>query len=388
MLKRKYGLIFCTSIFLVWILVSGLVWLFVVIIVIIIVHRLTLRILTFFKSRNVKLGEILKVFFLIVFIFILSIGLRLLVLDIYKIPSSSMNNTLYTNDVIVVNKVKYGPKLPRSPFEIPWVNIAFYLNEKARKSIKDNWWDYHRLSGTTPIKNGDVIVFDMFSQNIVIVKRCMAIAGDTLEIKRGNVYINNESLNPSKNIVDNYEFKVRERRELSKKLDSLNFDINLYKIGKSSFRTNLTREQKIVLKTMALIDSVKIVTDTLPVKYPESKFVTWTLDNYGPYIIPKKGMTISLTSENYSLYNKVINDHEGIELKHTEGLFYLNNKQVVSYTFKKDYYFMMGDNRMGSEDSRFWGLVPEDRIIGKVQCVLVSNFRDKFQWSRLLKTIN
>ena len=156
-----------------FLLILGLLWLCVCIIILALVYFSLLRLIKHIKYAFLK--KILKGSFLFLFIFSIAISIKLLLFDIYKIPSSSMNNTLYTNDVIVVNKLKYGPKLPRSPFDIPWVNIAFYFNDKARTSMGTPWWGYKRLSGTTAIKNGDVIVFTMFKANMVIVKRCMGI---------------------------------------------------------------------------------------------------------------------------------------------------------------------------------------------------------------------
>lgn len=390
MLKRKYGLIFCALIFLVWILVSGLVWLFLIFIFMILLYNVRLGILTFLKSKNGRLGKIFKGFCLTVFIILISIGLRLLVFDIYKIPSSSMEGTLFPEDIILVNKLKYGPKLPSSPFEIPFVNIAFYLNKKARESIDDHWWDYKRLSGTDQVKNGDVMVIDMFGgvHRMIIVKRCMGIAGDTLKIRNGNVFVNGYIFNPSGLIHNNYQFIVSDKSQLFKTSDSLGFDIRLREVNENKYEASMSISEKNELENMTLIDSVRISIDTLPVKYPEAKQLKWTLDNYGPYIIPKKGMTISLNQVYFDLYNKVINDHEDANIEILDGYCYLNGKRIEEYTFKHDYYFMMGDNRKGSQDSRYWGLVPENRIIGRVQCVLFSNYKDEFQWKRFFKNVN
>ncbi|MDO5981580.1 signal peptidase I [Flavivirga spongiicola] len=329
--------------------------------------------------------------FVFLFIFFIAISIKLFAFDIYKIPSSSMNNTLYTNDVIMVNKLKYGPKLPRSPFDIPWVNIAFYFNDKARATMGTPWWDYKRLSGTTTIKKGDVIVFTMFDVDMVIVKRCIGKAGDTLTIKKGDVYVNNMAFNPSKLILNNYEFKVNDRKTFYSKLDSIDLDISFTRTRTNNFRATLSFQDKKRLEELNMVESLVKVTDSLTdtsTAYPESKYNQWNFDDYGPYIIPQKGMKIILTPENYALYHKVINEHEGVTIKNTEGTYSIKGKEVISYTFKQDYYFMMGDHRKGSLDSRLWGVVPEERIIGKVQCVLFSNYQDEFQWNRLFKFVN
>jgi signal peptidase I len=344
----------------------------------------------FKKNGAVKL---LRGITLVFFLFVVAISTKLLVGDIYKIPSASMNNTLYTNDVILVNKLKYGPKLPRSPFEIPWLNIAFYFNDNAKKRIHDNWWPYKRLSGYSQIKHGDVVVFSMpfgSNKNMVIVKRCMALAGDTISIKQGNVYINNDYFSPSELILNTYKFEVDNRKAFYKAIDSIGFDAYFNRIKPNTFKGTLSFQDKTKLEQLSMVNNLVKVTDSIGEKstvFPNSEFNQWNLDEYGPYIIPKKGMSIDLTPENFALYSHVINTYENITLKFADGIYYLNGKTVKNYTFKQDYYFMMGDNRKGSQDSRVWGLVPEERIIGKVQCVLWSNYQDEFQWGRLLKAV-
>ena len=108
----------------------------------------------------------------------------------------------------------------------------------------------------------------------------------------------------------------------------------------------------------------------------------------GAIIIPKKGMRISLNTETFALYNRIINSSENCKIKDIDGVYYIDDKKTTNYTFKQDYYFMMGDNREGTQDSRAWGFVPEENIIGKVQCVLYSNYQDEFQWDRLFKSVN
>ncbi|MDO5975929.1 signal peptidase I [Flavivirga jejuensis] len=318
-------------------------------------------------------------------IFSASVSIKILLFDIYKIPSSSMNNTLYYGDVIIVNKLKYGPKLPRSPFEIPWVNIAFYLNDKTRASMNSNWWKYKRLSGTTIIKNGDIMVFDINKNTYV--KRCMAIAGDTIIIKQGDVYINNKLLYPSNLILNKYEFKVNDRKTFNNKLDSLGLNIEYNRTKQDHFIATLSIQDKNKLVGLNLIKGIKIVTPPLNA-YPKSKHNKWSWDEYGPYIIPKKEMRINLNPKNYLLYKKLIYAYEGVKIKNIRGVYLINGEKENHYIFKKNYYFMLGDNRKNSKDSRYLGPVPEEQIVGKVQCVLFSNYQDKFRWDRLFKTVN
>ncbi|WP_299431885.1 signal peptidase I [uncultured Maribacter sp.] len=335
--------------------------------------------------------KIYKRILLVLLVFSITIFLKLLIFDIYKIPSSSMNNTLYPGDVIMVNKLKYGPKLPRSPFEIPLVNIAFYLNNKTRATMNTQWWSYKRLPGTTTVKNGDVFVFTMFKKNMIIVKRCMGVAGDTLKIEKGEVYVNNKILRPSKLILNNYKFKIKDKKKWDDALDSIGLDITINKIQDNYFGAALSHEEKKRLQKLSIVSDLIKYKDSLTLEssvYPKSQYNQWNLDDYGPYIVPKKGMEIKMTPENYALYSKAINSHEDVEIKKNKDDYYLNEKRITHYTFKQDYYFMMGDNRKGSLDSRRWGVVPECRIIGKVQCVLFSYYQNKFRWNRLFKSVN
>ena len=385
---NKKNKIYTVILILFLLLLLGLWWLSLLFVVLVLLYFISLKLIhliiyPFFKKT-------VKGLFLLLFIFIVAINVKLLLFDIYKVPSSSMNNTLYTNDVIIVNKLKYGPKLPRSPFEIPWVNIALYFNKKVRARMNVNLWEYKRLSGTSNLRNGDVVVFTMFKKNMTIVKRCMGIAGDTIIIKEGDVYVNNKYFSPSSLILNNYEFKINNKKVFFRKLDSLDLDIVISRAQTDFYRATMSIEEKDTLEKMDMIKGLTIITDSITstsTAYPNSNYNQWNFDYYGPYIIPKKGMMIPLNQKNYALYNKVINDYDGVTIKSIDGSYFINDIEVTSYTFNQDYYFMMGDNRKGSMDSRYWGLVPEERIIGKVQCVLWSSYQDELQWKRLLKKV-
>jgi len=371
-------------------LVLGLVWLAVILILFIVIYKLTLHFISlmpfgFFKKM------FMGVFLFLLLIFA-TIGIKLLVFDIYKIPSSSMENLLYPGDVIVVNKLKYGPRLARSPFEIPWVNIAFYFNENAKKRIKEDWWDYKRLSGTSTIKQGDVFVFNStWSKDYILIKRCMGLAGDTLRIKEGAVYTNSKLFVPAATERNNYKFRIKNKQHLYKYLDSLNLSyVMLRRVNNQFYEANLSKYDRDQLKKAKLINTISIQLDSfngnngLFCKVPNKQ---WTYDTMGPFVVPKKGMLIHLNSETFSLYQTTINGPENAKVTFLDGNYYFDNKKIDTYTFKQDYYFMMGDNRKGTMDSRSWGFVPETNIIGKVQCVLFSQKDNEFQWDRLFKML-
>lgn len=330
---------------------------------------------------------------IVVFLLTLSliISIKLCVLDIFKIPSSSMESILFTDDIILVNKLKYGPRLPRSPFEIPWIKIALYFNDGARKRIKDDWWNYKRLSGITTIKQGDIFVFNStWNKDYILVKRCVALPGDTLKIKNAEIYTNNKLFDSPDSEKNDYKFRIKNKIVLSRIMDSLALNsIVINNWNDKIIKVNLSKSELNFLRKFNCINSVKIQIDTFVegktfVKTPKIK---WTFDNMGPFVVPKKGMQIKLNKEMYSLYEKAINSSENCKITELNDTYFVNNKKATTYKFKQDYYFMMGDNRKETLDSRAWGFVPESNIIGKVQCVLWSNYDGKFQWNRLLKNV-
>ncbi|WP_262488074.1 signal peptidase I [Flavobacterium gilvum] len=334
-----------------------------------------------------------KGIFLFVFLLSMVISIKLLVFDIYRIPSSSMENMLYPGDVIVVNKLKYGPKLPSSPFEIPWVNLAFYMNKIARSRIKETWWDYKRLEGITKVKQGDVFVFSLDqSRDFFVVKRCVGLPGDVLSIRDGEIYNNNKLFTAPGTVKNNYQFRIKDRKKLYKLTDSLAINGGItqdYKSGNLGIAT-FSKDEFGLLEKANCIDSIKKNRDSLDIPNEElikTVHSKWTLSNMGPIVIPKKDMQITLNPDTFMLYEKVMRLFEKSIIVEKNGTYFINGKSATTYRFKLNYYFMMGDNRRGTIDSRFWGFLPETNIVGKVQCILFSNINDEFQWSRLFKLI-
>lgn len=358
------------------------------IIIFIFVYRIGLHLIN--KIKKNILRKVINTYFLLLFILIIIIITKLFVLDIYKIPSVSMENTLFPEDIILVDKLKYGARTPRSPFEIPWVNLVLYFNENAKKRIKEDRWAYKRITGLEKIKQGDVFVFNSVSnKNDILVKRCVALAGDTLNIKNAKVYTNNKLYLSPDFEKNNYKFKIT--NNIYDEINSLvlknyiSID-NRIKLGEA----NLSKFDLEELKKKNCIDSITIQIDTFNISkklfFNLSK--KWTLDNMGPFVVPKKGMKIVLNPETFSLYEDAMKNSENYFIKEIDGVYYVNNNKINTYTFKQDYFFMMGDNRKYSLDSRFWGFIPESNIIGKVQCVLFSNYQSNFQWNRLFKSVN
>jgi signal peptidase I len=246
----------------------------------------------------------------------------------------------------------------------------------------------------TSTKQGDVVVFNsLWEKDFVLVKRCVAISGDTLQIENGIVYINGKDFK-IKTEKHKYKFEIlNDKKTFRKTLNGQGLShVNFMKSGSEHIlKAKLSQNEVDVIKNLKSVKNFQLVLDTfkpkqkLLVKLPNKK---WTYDNMGLFVIPEKGLKIDLNHENYLLYEKTINKFENTNLKHVDGAFYIQGKIVKTYTFKKNYYFMMGDNRKATADSRAWGFLPEENIIGKVQCVLFSNFKNKFQWNRLFKSVD
>lgn len=315
----------------------------------------------------IRKNYFLTISFLSLFFVGLSILTRVFVLEIYRVPSSSMENALYPGDHIILSKLNYGPKLPRSPFEIPWVNLLFYADKTASDRSGTLWWTYHRWSGFSAIKHNDIVVFKRGDdESEFLVKRCIGVAGDTLKIENGQLYLNKQYIKDGHAVKFTYMLEVEDEMKFVKLADSLQVKYSMAnrKSRYMSISAKLTEAefksfQKDNLKTIYRIISGNK-------SYPMKTSLRWTVDNLGPFTIPKNGMCIKLDSLNYDLYENVLHKVEHSPIRKLSGRFYLNNQPVTHYTFKNNYYFMMGDNRDDSHDSRFWGFVADQNIEGVV----------------------
>ncbi|MDO5970761.1 signal peptidase I [Flavivirga aquimarina] len=318
----------------------------------------------------------------------LAIGIRVFMLDIYNIPSSSMEGALLIGDKIVVSKLHYGPKLPKSPFEIPWVNILFYIDKEARASIDSTWWDYKRYNGFTKIKRNDVIVFNSTLDNkTFFIKRCIGLPSDSIQIKNAIVYNEEQELVTPATVKHIYNIWFNDKELLT----ALIQPYKLPEISKPNHvKLGLNKQQYTRLKTAKCIDSIRIL--NYPIKtfannFSEKDSLRWSVNNWDTVWIPKKGETIPLTIENYMIYQAIFEKFEKVNIQNKKGVFWSYGKQITDYTFKQNYYFMMGDNRHNSIDSRYWGFVPEQNIVGKTVMVLSSVNGGQFNWNRFFKTL-
>lgn len=303
-----------------------------------------------------------------------------------------MEDTVLSGDRVVVSKLHYGPRLPQSPFEVSWVNVLFWLNKKARSHIDSTWWKYRRLKGFSTVSRGDVVVFNFPGKNkgTFYIKRCTGLPGDTLAIKHGTIICNGQAMDPPEFYKANYFIRTTDMDRMFHFTDSLHIPVSKA-VGDelpACFQAVLNLSEYRHLKELRGIESVSyaaVPAERSSAVYPYNQKFLWSPDNFGPVAVPKKGMQIELNERNFIIYGSTINNYEGQTISFENGQSMLDGIPVASYTFRQNYYFMLGDNRHNSADSRFLGFLPEEGIVGKAVLVLFNYQNGKFKWDRLLK---
>jgi len=331
-----------------------------------------------YTSKSIPFPYLQKVFKTISFfgfVFIIAAGIKILVIDIFVVPSNSMEELFFSGDIILVNKLKYGPKLPGSPFDIPWINILFYFNDKAKSRIGEEWWPSYRLSGYDSVHHEDVIVYQF--DDLFVTKRCVALPGDTIAMVDGRVFINKQLYRDSSTVKNDFVVEVNNDHRFYWKMNSLKICcIVRQDTVPHRFIGNFSYKSLNIIKTLTEVKGIRVLTDSYNINnriFVNSSAKRWTLDNMGPLIVPKKGMELCLTQENFKIYERILREFENIKLYEKGGEFFINLKKVSSYVFTQNYYFVLGDNRKNSDDSRINGFVPERKIIGKILGILYSS---------------
>ena len=225
------------------------------------------------------------------------------------------------------------------------------------------------------------------------VKRCVGLPGQTLQIKDRIIYIDGKANKEPDNVQYTYHVKLKQRLD-----DDTMKDLGITMEDLTSLNTSgympLTSRAAKELKARDIAESVELNTDCSDLDtYPLNGNMHWTRDNYGPIWIPAKGKSIDLTLKNLPVYERCIRTYEGNKLEVKDGTIYINDKAATKYTFKLDYYWMQGDNRHNSLDSRYWGFVPEDHIVGKPIFIWWSSDPDRggfggIRWNRLFRFVD
>lgn len=344
----------------------------------------------------------------------------------YVIPSSSLEKTLLVGDYLFVSKFHYGARAPMTTVAAPMIHDTIPFTKKKSYLFSDNYEEreasllnklqlpYMRVPGFQKIKRNEIVVFNQPADTLLdmnnfkpdrsyykpidkktnLVKRCVGIPGDSLEIRDGYVFINGKQTVLPDRAKPQYNFRVKapgiNPNEFYTTYNTRE-DVRVY--PNKDFYVTLTDEEAEQLRKHSKVKSVtKVLSpkgDTDPGVFPHVPSLGWNVDNFGPIYIPKKGATVKLDSYSIPFYKRIISEYEGNQLDIIGDNYFINGEKVDSYTFKQDYYWMMGDNRQNSIDARMWGYVPFNHVVGKP--VLIWFSRDaktgQIRWDRMFTTV-
>lgn len=388
----------------------------------------------------------------ILFAVIVATTFRIMTFEAFTIPTESEEKTLLVGDYLFVSKLSYGPRLPMTPITVPFTHHTIPLT--AHTPSFTRWFSlpYFRLPGFGHVERGDAVVFNFPEGDTVVanvqeqsyyqlvrtygrrrvmdpdtrigtahgyvpgggilvrpvdkqenyIKRCVAIAGDSIEIRDGELYVNGKEspLAPTGQYA--YDFALK--GSFNKNMLKDKYDITTTDVEQ-------TTDAAEIPLTKATADALKGFSNVVSMErsnkkkgfytaqyhwpiFPNDPRYDWTEDNFGPLWIPKAGATITLTPLNLPLYRRAIEvyEHNTVELQGND--IYINGQKTDQYTFKQDYYWMMGDNRHRSQDARFWGFVPFDHIVGKAVLVWLTTDPEKggfpagIRWKRVFSLVH
>jgi signal peptidase I len=390
----------------------------------------------------------------IVFAVVAATLIRIFVAEAYMIPTPSMEKTLLVGDFLFVSKFHYGARVPNTPLAMPFVHhtIPVFNCKSYLEWIK---LPYKTLPGFEKVKRNDMVVFNFPAGDTVVledqgpsyydlvrtlayqmhvdyntarqmmwsdeskhivarpvdkrenyIKRCTGIPGDKLELKNGVLFINDQPAYVPENLYTPYTIVLKDGAglpaEVVNNLEMKDISNRFGPMPPNHFVALITQKNAQALREMGLTKM-----DT-PFYYAAGSLMEpianifpndisryhWNVDNFGPIYLPKKGSTIPLNDSVYPEFDRAIRVYENNTVEKKDGKYYINGKQTDTYTFKMDYYWMMGDNRHDSQDSRYWGFVPEDHIVGKAWFIWMSlnsnadSFLDKIRWSRIFTSIH
>ncbi len=390
------------------------------------------------KSMGREWGEA------IVFAIIAATIIRTFFMEAFTIPTPSMEKSLLVGDYLFVSKISYGARLPMTPIAVPLTHHTIpVFNTKSY--VEWQKLPYMRLPGLGKVNRFDATVFNFPEGDTVVVnaqdqsyyqllrtpgftreklqndqyrfpnrqpaggitvrpidkkenyiKRTIGLPGETIEVINRKVHINNEPIQDPEGLQ--YTYNIYTRSVLSSEVLKEKYNLDITNRDKQMareygfFRMALRPDQVEVFQTMASVDSIKLEMNRPQSTYhifPNTPGYSWTEDNFGPLWIPKAGETVDLTVENLPLYRRVIDVYEYNDLEVKGDAIYINGALAKSYTFQQNYYFMMGDNRHNSADSRFWGFVPYDHIVGKAVFIWFSKEDGgPIRWSRLFSFVD
>jgi len=406
---------------------------------------------TFWKKREGQNSKFVEWLDALIFAVVAVTIINIFLFQNYKIPTGSMEKTLMIGDHLYVTKVAYGPRIPNTPIAFPFTQHTMPLTKDVKSYVEWIRLPYKRLAGFGKVKRDDAVVFNFPAGDTVVlahqnmsyysivrtsaadlmkrdattgqplksenayynlarqevwnnfdiavrpvdkrdnyIKRCVAIPGDTLQIINKQLYTNGKPQPAYPGIQFSYYIYLKDGQSIS---DRVFERMEIYDIE----RLGNVIHAYLTSKEVAKIREFKSVSDVVGNSYydeystdyfPNDTNYRWTINNFGPLYVPKKGATVAIDIHNLCLYERIISYYENNNVEVKEDQVFINGKPADTYTFKMDYYWMMGDNRHSSLDSRFWGFVPEDHIVGKPKFIWLSldknkKFINRIRWERM-----
>ena len=449
----RFGIV--SVIFFAWVILMGNPWLALLWLLLVDIYITGYIPFNWWKSKTGATRKVMAWVDAIVYALVLIYFIFAFIGQQYEIPSSSLEKSLLVGDRLWVDKTKYGARVPQTPIHFPLAQHTMPFTTDVKSYIENPQLEYHRMPGQRSVERGDIVVFNypqgdtvglkmgnqdyymtveqLRSQGISdpkaymeanpqifgeivwrpvdrrenYVKRAIGLPGERLKIVDDIVYINGKRIAEPENVQYNYiipvkgEIPVEKWMSIGVRLEDLGGQpMHNQRDGYTFYDVPLTKAMRDEVRTWPqVISTLKRESETdlmmaLDGVWPIKADYKWTRTNMGEFWIPQRGVTLKLTLNNLPLYERAIRVYEGNDLQVKDGKIYINGQQTDYYTFKMDYYWMMGDNRDRSADSRYWGLVPEDHIVGSPVFIIASFDQDrsfldgKIRWNRILRNPN
>ncbi|MFB6258605.1 MAG: signal peptidase I [Flavobacteriales bacterium] len=373
----------------------------------------------------------------IIFAVIAATIIRGFFLEAFTIPTPSMERSLLVGDYLFVSKVSYGPRLPQTPIAFPFAHHTLPFTDHTPSFLEWYTLPYKRLPGLDEVERNDVMVFNFPAGDTVAtkkqsksyyqlvrqygrervhqnerrfgeiitrpvdkrdnyIKRCVGLPGDTIQIIDDRLHVNGQPAERPENAQWTYLVDVKKRFRKKHLLER--FDLSPQGIrydGRSrQYQISMTLDTKKALSEHPNVRRIRKRPDMRAsrrnkVIFPHDPDRSWGQKNFGPLWIPKKGKTVALNMQNLPLYERIIDTYEGHDLEVRDGTIFIDGEKAGSYTFEMDYYWLMGDNRHSSLDSRYWGFVPEDHVVGEALFIWFSKGSyEGIRWSRIFSGID